>query len=171
MKQTKIKQNNPIGFSHNVQLMIGGLKKHSKENNYNVKQARLFYSVIKAAIQDSFNTWAATHILNDLPLIQTINDYEKKENVSNSFKELKPDIIKFLIGVANPANIENFMLAINEVSQRIDNHVIMYYESEPYTQFENAEFETPEENTEGKTIVESKSNTSIKISIEDEENK
>ena len=124
------KQNKPQGFSPNVMLMVGGLQKFAEENNYSVEKARMFYSVIKASLQDSFNTWASTHTLGDLPMVSTINDYDKKDDVSTIFKELKSDIIQFLEQQARTANVENFMLAINEVSTNIDNKIITKYKDE-----------------------------------------
>ena len=124
------KQNKPQGFSPNVMLMVGGLQKFAEENNYSVEKARMFYSVIKASLQDSFNTWASTHTIAELPMVSTINDYDKKNDVSTIFKELKGDIIQFLEQQAGTANVENFMLAINEVSTNIDNKIITKYKDE-----------------------------------------
>ena len=129
MKKQK-KETKPQGFSPNVMLMVGGLQKFAEENNYSVEKARMFYSVIKASLQDSFNTWASTHTIAELPMVSTINDYDKKNDVSTIFKELKGDIIQFLEQQAGTANVENFMLAINEVSTNIDNKIITKYKDE-----------------------------------------
>lgn len=129
MKKQK-KETKPQGFSPNVMLMVGGLQKFAEENNYSVEKARMFYSVIKASLEDSFNTWASTHTLDDLPMVNTINDYDKKDDVSTIFKELKGDIIQFLEQQAGTANVENFMLAINEVSTNLDNKIITKYKDE-----------------------------------------
>ena len=120
----------PTGFSPNIMLMVGGLQKFTEENNYSVEKARMFYSIIKAALQDSFNTWASTHTIADLPMVNTINDYDKKDDVSTLFKDLKGDIIQFLEQQAVTANVENFMVAVNEVATDLDNKIITKYKDE-----------------------------------------
>lgn len=129
-KKQKTTEDKPKGFSPNIMLMIGGLQKFTEENNYSVEKARMFYSVLKAYMQDSFNSWASTHTIADLPMVSTINDYNKKEDVSAIFKELKGDIIQFLETRASTANVENFMLAINEGSTNLDNKIITQYAKE-----------------------------------------
>lgn len=132
------KQNKPTGkifstnqgFSPNIMLMVGGLQKFTEENNYSVEKARMFYSIIKASLQDSFNTWAETHTLADLPLVNTIEKFDKKEDVSDLFKELKGDVIQFLEQQAVTANVDNFMIAVNEVATDLDNKVITKYKDE-----------------------------------------
>jgi hypothetical protein len=126
----KQKETKPQGFSPNVMLMVGGLQKFVEDNNYSVEQARMFYSIIKASLQDSFNTWAETHTIADLPIVNTIEKYDKKEDVSDLFKGLKGDIIQFIEQQARTANVENFMLAINETATELDNKVIISRQNE-----------------------------------------
>ena len=130
MKQKK--ENKPQGFSPNIMLMIGGLKKEIE--NYDVEKGRLFYSVIKAALQESFNKWAMTHTLNDLPMVDVINSYDN-ENVNPLFKDIKGDIIQFIETKAHTANVENFMLAINEAATELDQSVINKYKNEEIKNF------------------------------------
>jgi len=128
-KQNKIEEK-PKGFSPNVMLMVGGLQKFVEDKNYTVEQARMFYSIIKASLQDSFNTWASTHTIAELPMVGVIKDYEKKDDMSVIFRELKGDIIDFLQEQAATANVENFMLAINETATELDNKVIISRQNE-----------------------------------------
>lgn len=128
-KQNKIEEK-PKGFSPNVMLMVGGLQKFTEDNNYSVEKARMFYSIIKASLQDSFNTWASTHTIADLPMINTINEYDKKEDLPELFKEMKGDIIQFIEQQASTANVENFMVAINETATELDNKVIISCQNE-----------------------------------------
>ncbi len=130
MTKKQIKEDKPKGFSPNIMLMIGGLQKFTEDNNYSVEKARMFYSVLKAAMQDSFNSWASTHTIADLPMVNTINDYDKKEGVSDIFKDLKGDIIQFIETQAVTANVENFMISINEGSTTLDNKIITQYAKE-----------------------------------------
>jgi hypothetical protein len=130
MTKKQIKEDKPRGFNPNIMLMIGGLQKFTEDNNYSVEKARMFYSVLKASMQDSFNTWASTHTIADLPMVNTINDYDKKEDVSAIFKDLKGDIIQFLETQACTSNVENFMISINEVSTNLDNKIITQYAKE-----------------------------------------
>jgi hypothetical protein len=132
------KENKPTGFNPNIMLMIGGLQKFTEDNNYSVEKARMFYSVIKAALQDSFNTWASTHTIADLPMVHTINEYDKKDDVSAIFKDLKGDIIQFLETQAVTANVENFMLSINECSTILDNQIILKYAKEDAKNYKNS---------------------------------
>jgi len=130
MAKKQTKENKPQGFSPNVMLMVGGLQKFVEDNNYSVEKARMFYSIIKASLQDSFNTWAETHTIADLPIVNTIEKYDKKEDVSKLFKDLKGDIIQFIEQQAATANVENFMLAINETATELDNKVIISRQNE-----------------------------------------
>lgn len=129
------KENKPKGFSPNIMLMIGGLQKFVESNNYSVEKTRMFYSIIKASLQDSFNTWASTHTIADLPIVSTIEDYDKKDDVSVIFKELKGDIIQFIEQQACTANVENFMISINEVAVDTDNKIINKYKNEKITEY------------------------------------
>lgn len=129
------KENKPKGFSPNIMLMIGGLQKFVESNNYSVEKTRMFYSIIKASLQDSFNTWASTHTIADLPIVSTIEDYDKKDDVSVIFKELKGDIIQFIEQQASTANVENFMISINEVAIDTDNKIINKYKNEKITEY------------------------------------
>lgn len=133
----KQKESKPQGFSPNIVLMVGGLNKFVEENNYTVGQARMFYSIIKASLQDSFNTWTQTHTIADLPMVATIGTYEKKEGVSQIFKDLQGDIVNFIETQAATANVENFMLALNEVSSMLDNSIIVKHQDEPKKDYEH----------------------------------
>lgn len=134
MKKQKKENNQPQGFSPNVMLMIGGLKKEIEENKYDVEKSRLFYSVIKAALQDSFNKWAMTHILSDLPMVDIINGYDNQD-VNPLFKDIKADIISFIETKAHTANVDNFMMALNESATDLDQAVINKYKNEKVENF------------------------------------
>lgn len=134
MTKKQLKENKPQGFSPNVMLMVGGLNKYVEDNNYTIKKARMFFSIIKASLQDSFNTWASTHTLADLPLVNTIKEYDK-EGVIDLYKDLKGDLIQFIEQQAITANVENFMLAINEVSSELDNKIIQKHQNDEFKKY------------------------------------